>query len=124
MARWPGGTDRGIFLPGLAGFSADQAGFFASSVTASYHRHYLAIDTERPLKSRTNLVIAVLAAAVLAVIAVKSLTRQPAQFVSKPSVANCTPEAIKQVTDALERSVLSSNCAKQKKTDKDQSAMP
>jgi entry exclusion lipoprotein TrbK len=76
------------------------------------------------LKSRTNLVIAILAAAILAAIAVKSLTRQPAQLPSKPTAENCTPEAIKQVTDALERSVLSSNCAKQKKADKDQSAAP
>ncbi|MGW8391972.1 entry exclusion lipoprotein TrbK [Pseudoduganella sp. HUAS MS19] len=75
----------------------------------------MTIDTDSPLKSRTNLVIAILAAAVLAVIAFKSLTRQPEQMVSKPTAAHCTPEAIKQVTDALERSVLSANCAKLEK---------
>jgi entry exclusion lipoprotein TrbK len=64
------------------------------------------------LKSRTNLIIAVLAAAALAAIAFKSFTRQPAQMASKPTAENCTTEAIKQVTDALERSVLSANCAK------------
>jgi len=72
----------------------------------------LTIDTDDPLKPRTNLVIAVLAAAILAAIAFKSLTRKPAQMTSSPTAENCTPEAIKQVTDALERSILSANCAK------------
>jgi len=70
------------------------------------------------LKARTNLVVAVVAAAILAAIAYRGLTRQPAHAVaSKPSAGNCTPEAIKQVTDALERSVLSANCAKRAKAD-------
>ncbi|HEY0587982.1 MAG TPA: entry exclusion lipoprotein TrbK [Pseudoduganella sp.] len=64
------------------------------------------------MKSRTNLVIAILAASILAAIAFKSLTRRPAQLASNPTAENCTPEAIKQVSDALERSVLSANCAK------------
>jgi len=71
------------------------------------------------LKPRTSLVIAILAATILAAIAVKSLTRQPAQMASKPVAENCTREAIKQVTDALERSVLSANCAKLKKAGRD-----
>jgi len=64
------------------------------------------------LKSRTNLVVAILAAAILAAIALKSFTRQPAHPASTPTAADCTPEAIRQVSDALERSILSANCAK------------
>jgi len=68
------------------------------------------------LKSRANLVIAVVAAAILATIAYRGVTRHPANAVaSKPSAISCTPEAIKQVSDALERSILSANCAKREK---------
>jgi entry exclusion lipoprotein TrbK len=83
--------------------------------SAPYHWQSSAIDTDDLLKSRANLVIAILAAAILALIAFKSLTRQPAQMAPKPTAEKCTPEAIKQVTDALERSILSANCAKQEK---------
>jgi hypothetical protein len=65
------------------------------------------------LRSRTNLVIAVLAATILAAFAFGSFTRQPSHLAaSRATVEGCTPEAIKQVADALERSVLSANCAK------------
>jgi len=67
------------------------------------------------LKSRTNLVIAIIAAAIVAAIAFKTLTRQPPQIPNKPTAKDCTPEAIKQVTDALERSIVSARCAKQVK---------
>jgi len=80
--------------------------------------HSLTIDTDPALKSRTNLVIAILAAAIIAAIAFKSLTRRPPQAASKPTAENCTPEAIKQVTDVLERSILSANCTKLEKADK------
>jgi entry exclusion lipoprotein TrbK len=77
----------------------------------------LAIDRKHVLRPRTNLVIAILAAAILAAIAFRGFTRQPARLAaSKPDAASCTPEAIRQVTDALERSVLSANCAKRKKS--------
>ncbi|WP_229632214.1 entry exclusion lipoprotein TrbK [Pseudoduganella violaceinigra] len=64
------------------------------------------------LKSRTNMAVAVVIAAILAAIAFRSLTRQPPHLGAKPSPEQCTPEAIRQVGDALERSVLSANCAK------------
>jgi len=82
----------------------------------------LTTDTDNPLKPRTNPVIAVIAAAVLAAVAVKSFTRQPPQIPSKPVAANCTPEAIKQVADALERAILSANCAKLDASNKPTSA--
>jgi entry exclusion lipoprotein TrbK len=63
------------------------------------------------LKSRTNLVVAIIAAAILAAFAYKGFTRQPPQSTSKPSAENCTQEAIRQVGDALERSILSAKCA-------------
>jgi len=56
----------------------------------------------------------VLAAAILAAFAFRGFTHQPAHpAASRPGAKDCTPEAIRQVTDALERSVLSANCAKQ-----------
>lgn len=68
------------------------------------------------MRPRTNLVIAVVAAAILAAFAFRGFTRQPARLAaSKATAENCTPEAIKQVADALERSVLSANCAKLEK---------
>lgn len=93
-----------------------------SAGEAPYHWHFLTIDTDNPLKPRTNLVIAVIAAAVLAAVALKSFTRQPPQIPSKPVAANCTLEAIKQVADALERSILSANCAKLDDTNKPKAA--
>lgn len=69
------------------------------------------------MRPRTNLVIAVVAAAILAALAFRSFTRQPGALpASKPNAENCTPEAIRQVADALERSVLSANCAKLEKS--------
>ncbi|MTW13332.1 entry exclusion lipoprotein TrbK [Pseudoduganella eburnea] len=65
------------------------------------------------MRPRTNLVIAVVAAAILAAFVFRSFTRQPGHLAaSKATVESCTPEAIRQVADALERSVLSANCAK------------
>jgi entry exclusion lipoprotein TrbK len=56
----------------------------------------------------------VIAAAILAAFAFRGFSQKPAQLpASKPDAQHCTPEAIKQVADALERSVLSANCAKQ-----------
>ncbi|WP_373922070.1 entry exclusion lipoprotein TrbK [Duganella sp. Root336D2] len=67
--------------------------------------------------------IAVIAAAILAAVALKSFTHHPPQLTSKPTAADCTPEAIKQVTDALARSVLSANCAKLNDSSKASAAM-
>jgi entry exclusion lipoprotein TrbK len=93
-----------------------------SAGEAPYHWHFLTIDTDNPLKPRTNLVIAVIAAAVLAAVALNSFKHQPPKIPSKPVAANCTPEAIKQVTDVLERSILSANCAKLDASDKPKAA--
>jgi entry exclusion lipoprotein TrbK len=64
------------------------------------------------LKPRANLAIAVIAVAIMVVFAYRSFTRQPAKISSTPNAENCTPEAIRKVSDVLERSVLSSRCAK------------
>lgn len=123
MARWPGGDQtRYHFYPAWQASPLTRRAFLRSAGEAPYHWHFLTIDTDNPLKPRTNLVIAVIAAAVLAAVAVKSFTRQPPQIPSKPVAANCTPEAIKQVADALERSILSANCAKLDASNKPKSA--
>lgn len=63
------------------------------------------------MKPRTNSVVAIIAAVILAVVAYKRLTHRPLQLASKPTAETCTPEAIQHVTDALERSILSAKCA-------------
>lgn len=69
--------------------------------------------TDTALKRRMNLIIAIIAAVVLARFAYRGLTRAPAQLAPATTAAACTPEAIRQVSDALERSVLSAHCARQ-----------
>lgn len=64
------------------------------------------------MKSRTNLIIAIVAAGILAVFALRAFTHKTPNLAAKPTAQSCTPEAIRQVADALERSVLSANCAK------------
>ncbi|MBP1316430.1 MULTISPECIES: entry exclusion lipoprotein TrbK [Herbaspirillum] len=66
----------------------------------------------RDLKPRANLVIAVIAVAIMVVFAYRSFTRQPAKISPTPNAESCTPEAIRKVSDVLERSILSSRCAK------------
>ncbi|QBP76628.1 entry exclusion lipoprotein TrbK [Herbaspirillum huttiense] len=66
----------------------------------------------RDLKPRANLAIAVIAVAIMVVFAYRSFTRQPAKISPTPTAESCTPEAIRKVSDVLERSILSSRCAK------------
>lgn len=61
---------------------------------------------------KNHLIISIIAAAILALFGFRSVTRETAQPVAAPSAAACTPDAIRQVRDAVERSVLSARCAK------------
>ena len=65
------------------------------------------------MKSKTNVAITLAAAALLGIFGYRSLTRQ-VQPVAV-NAANCTPEHIRSVTDAMERSILSAQCAKARK---------
>lgn len=65
------------------------------------------------MKSSTNVIIAAIAAITLAAFAYNGFVRQRTLPVPRITAAACTPEAIRQVADALERSVLSAQCAKQ-----------
>ena len=62
------------------------------------------------------MVIVVMAAALLCALAYKNMTRVPAPPPPPPTKGNCTPEAIRQVDDAMERAILSGQCAKQSPT--------
>ncbi|WP_420106080.1 entry exclusion lipoprotein TrbK [Herbaspirillum huttiense] len=64
------------------------------------------------MKARANVAIAVIAVAIIVVFAYRSFTRQPAKISPTPNAESCTPEAIREVGDVLERSILSSRCAK------------
>ena len=64
--------------------------------------------------SKGGMVIVVMAAALLCALAYKNMTRVPAP--PPPTKGNCTPEAIRQVDDAMERAILSGQCAKQSPT--------
>lgn len=61
--------------------------------------------------SKGNMVIVVIAAALLCTLAYKNMTRVPAP--PPATKGNCTPEAIRQVGDPIERAILSGQCAKQ-----------
>lgn len=65
------------------------------------------------MKSNTSLIVAAIAVIALAAFAYLGFSRQRTLPASHPTAASCTPEAIRQVVDALERSVLSARCAKQ-----------
>jgi entry exclusion lipoprotein TrbK len=67
------------------------------------------------LKTSTNLIVAIVAAITLAGFAYNGFVHQRSIPAPKASAAACTPEAIRQVADALERSMLSAQCAKQTK---------
>ncbi|QGZ42629.1 entry exclusion lipoprotein TrbK [Pseudoduganella flava] len=62
---------------------------------------------------RTNLIIGVVAAGVIAAFAWRSVSRVPAQPVRAPVAAECTQEAIRAVGDAVERSILAAQCRHQ-----------
>ena len=59
-----------------------------------------------------NLIVSAVAAVIVVVFAWRELTRPAAGPAREATAASCTPEAIRQVADALERSVLSAQCAK------------
>jgi len=55
MARWPSGDQSRHLSPGLAGFSADQAGFFLPLPSwAPSHWLSLTTETDNPLRPRTS----------------------------------------------------------------------
>lgn len=64
------------------------------------------------MKAKTNVFITLAAAALLGVLGYRSLARQ-VQPVAV-SAATCTPEYIRNVSDTMERSILSAQCAKAK----------
>jgi hypothetical protein len=68
------------------------------------------IIKELILTLRASTVMAVVAAGLLGVFAYRSVSRVPAP--PAPTPASCTAEAIRQVADAMERSILSGQCAK------------
>jgi hypothetical protein len=61
---------------------------------------------------RTNLIIGVVAAGVIASFAWRSVSHVPAEPGRVPTAADCTPQAIRAVGDVLERSIVSARCAK------------
>lgn len=65
-----------------------------------------------PLKRRTNLIMTVVAAVTLAGFAYSGLTNRTAPAMAAITPASCTPEAIRAVSDALERSIRSAQCAR------------
>ena len=67
------------------------------------------------MTSRSNLVVGIAAAAALAGFAWHSMTRQPAQPEAPVTAAQCTPEAIRAIGDAVERSIRSARCAQASK---------
>lgn len=82
-----------------------------------YHSDYHASPIGlTPLKFSTSLTFAVVAIITMAGFAYNGLIRQRPVPVPKATAVACTPEAIRQVADALERSVLSAQCAKQLKS--------
>ncbi|GJJ01446.1 hypothetical protein RugamoR64_19840 [Duganella rhizosphaerae] len=62
------------------------------------------------MKSKTNVLITLAAAALLGVFGYRSFTRQVRPVAV--SAATCTPEYIRSVGDAMERSILSAQCDK------------
>ena len=64
--------------------------------------------------SKGSTVIVVAAAALLCALAYKNMTTVPAP--PPATKDNCTPEAIRQVDDPMERAILSGQCAKQPAT--------
>ncbi|GAB2838355.1 hypothetical protein GCM10027277_01540 [Pseudoduganella ginsengisoli] len=64
------------------------------------------------MKSRLNHVIAIAAAIALGAFAYRSFTGKPVRTAPPTTAAECTPDAIRQVRDTLERSILSAQCAK------------
>ena len=64
--------------------------------------------------SKGSTVIVVMAAALLGTLAYKNMTKVPAP--PPATKGNCTPEAIRQVDDPMERAILSGQCGKQPAT--------
>ena len=62
------------------------------------------------MKSKTNVLITLAAAALLGVFGYRSLARQVQPIAA--GAATCTPEYIRSVSDAMERSILSAQCDK------------
>lgn len=66
------------------------------------------------MKSRLNHVIAAVAAIALGTFAYNSFTGKPVSTAPPATAAECTPEAIRQVADAMERAILSAQCGKRR----------
>ena len=62
------------------------------------------------MKSTTNVLVTLAAAALLGVFGYRSLATQVQPI--KADAATCTPDHIRDVGDAMQRSILSAQCAK------------
>jgi hypothetical protein len=59
---------------------------------------------------RTNLIVGVVAAVAIAAFAWHGVSRAPAQPTRGTTAAECTQDAIRSVSDAVERSILAAQC--------------
>jgi hypothetical protein len=59
---------------------------------------------------RTNLIVGIVAAVAIGAFAWRSVSRVPAQPSRAPAAAECTQDAIRAVSDAVERSIMAARC--------------
>jgi entry exclusion lipoprotein TrbK len=73
---------------------------------------------------KSSHVITAAAAIAVGAFAYDSLTKRPVRPAPPTTAAECTPDAIRQVPDALERSILSAQCARRTQSSASAQAAP